>query len=120
MAGVDALLRRPWVDGPPGSAARRVLDRFAARHHVALDRVHECLEFPASLAIVAAGLAVAVVPALALPAADGVAVRLLDAPDLGARRLHLVHRRGRHEPSPAAGLLAEAIRAEAFRTKATS
>jgi DNA-binding transcriptional LysR family regulator len=111
VAGVDALLARPWIDGPAGSAARRVLDRVAAHHDVALDRAHECLEFPASLAIVAAGLAVAVVPALALPADEPPAIRLVDAPILGARRMHLVHRRGRHEPSPAARLVADAIRA---------
>jgi DNA-binding transcriptional LysR family regulator len=116
VADLEALLSRPWVDGPPGSAARRALDRIAAHHDVTLDRVHECLEFPAALAIVAAGLAVAVVPALALSgqrADDPPAIRLLDAPVLGARRLHLVHRRGRHEPSPAARLVADAIGARA-------
>jgi DNA-binding transcriptional LysR family regulator len=109
VAGVEALLARPWVDGPPGSAAQRALDRIAAHHDAVLDRAHECLEFPASLAIVAAGLAAAVVPALALPADEQAAVHVLHAPVAGARRLDLVHRRGRHEPSPATQLVAEAI-----------
>jgi DNA-binding transcriptional LysR family regulator len=113
VADLEALLSRPWVDGPAGSAARRVLDRVAAHHDVSLARTHECLEFPASLAIVAAGLAVAVVPAIALPSQPPPDVSLMDAPILGARRMHLVHRRGRHEPSPAARLVADAIRVAA-------
>jgi DNA-binding transcriptional LysR family regulator len=113
---VEALLARPWIDGPPGSAARRALDRIAAHHDTTLNRAHECLEFPAALAIVADGLAAAVVPALALPAHEHAAVGTLDAPGVGARRFDLVHRRGRHEPSPAAGLVAQAIRDRADRT----
>jgi DNA-binding transcriptional LysR family regulator len=112
LAGAEALLARPWVDGPPGSAMRRALDRLAARHGAVLDRPHECLEFPAVLAIVAAGLAAGVVPALALPA-DQAGVRVLPAPGAGTRRLELVHRRGRYEPSPAARLVVDALHAVA-------
>jgi DNA-binding transcriptional LysR family regulator len=120
VAGVEALLARPWVDGPVGSAARRALDRIAAHHDTVLNRAHECLEFPAALAIVAAGLAVAVVPALALPTLPGhgpAPVNVLDAPYIGARRIHMVHRRGRHEPSPAAELVAQAITAQAITAR---
>jgi DNA-binding transcriptional LysR family regulator len=113
VAGVEALLTRPWVDGPPGSAARRALDRIAAHHDVVLDRPHECLEFPASLAVVAAGLAAAAIPSLALPREPGARFVVLDAPSAGARRLDLVHRRGRNEPGPAAELVARAISARA-------
>jgi DNA-binding transcriptional LysR family regulator len=111
VAGVEALLTRPWVDGPPGSAAHQALDRIAAQHGTALNRAHECLEFPAALAIVAAGLAVAVVPTLALPTHQQAAVKVLNAPDIGARRIDMVHRSGRHEPSPAAEVVAQAISA---------
>jgi DNA-binding transcriptional LysR family regulator len=113
VAGVEALLTRPWVDGPPGSAARRALDRIAAHHDAVLDRPHECLEFPASLAVVAAGLAAAVIPSQALPREPTVRLAVLDASSAGARRLDLVHRRGRHEPGPAAELVARAITARA-------
>jgi DNA-binding transcriptional LysR family regulator len=108
LAGVEALLGRPWVDGPPGSVMRRALDRLATRYATVLDRPHECLEFPAVLAIVASGLAAGVVPALALPA-DLPGVRVLPAPAAGTRRLELVHRHGRHEPSPAARLVVDAL-----------
>lgn len=115
VAGVEALLTRPWIDGPPNSAAHRALERIAAHHDTVLNRVHECLEFPAALAIVAAGLAAAVVPALALPADEQAPVQLLNAPYVGARRIDMVHRRARHEPSPAAELVARAISARADR-----
>jgi DNA-binding transcriptional LysR family regulator len=113
VAGLETLLSRPWVDGPPASAARRALDRMAVHHDAVLDRPHECLEFPASLAVVAAGLAAAVIPNLALPREPGTRFVILDAPSAGARRLDLVHRRGRHEPGPAAELVARAITARA-------
>jgi DNA-binding transcriptional LysR family regulator len=112
LAGVEALLARPWVDGPPGSAARRALDRVAAHHDAVLDRPHECLEFPASLAVVAAGLAAAVIPALALPR-EPARIVVLDVRTAGSRRLDLIHRRGRHEPGPAAERVAQAIVARA-------
>ncbi|MGY0235413.1 LysR family transcriptional regulator [Longispora urticae] len=110
VGDLDVLRGRPWVDGPPGSALRRVLDRLSARHGLVLDRRHECMEFPAALALVAAGLAAAVVPALALRAGEAhPAVRTVALPLVGARRLDLLHRRGRHEPSPAARMVAEAV-----------
>lgn len=115
VSDLEVLRDRPWVDGPAGSAARRVLDRLCAQHGLVLDRRHECLEFPAALALVAAGLAAAVVPALATPE-EHPAVRAITTPLVGARRLDLLHRRGRHEPSPAARVVAAAIaaRADAF------
>lgn len=112
LSGIEALLSRAWVDGPRGSAVRQVLDRLAGRYDSLLDRPHECLEFPPALAIVAAGLAATVVPELALPA-DDATFQVIAAPAVGARRLVLVHRRGRHEQSPAVRLVAEAVRAQA-------
>jgi DNA-binding transcriptional LysR family regulator len=113
VAGIDALLTRPWVDGPAGSAVQQVLDRIAAHHDVTLHRVHECLEFPPALAIVAGGLAAAVVPTLALPPDDQATVVVVDGPVLGARRLDLIYRHGRHEPSPAARVVAQALKTRA-------
>jgi DNA-binding transcriptional LysR family regulator len=110
---VEDLLERPWVDGPTGSVARRSLDRIARHYGVALQRTHQCLEYPAALALVTAGLAVAVIPALALPSSPDPDIQLLPAAVLGARRLDLLHRRTRREPSPAAQIVIEAIRARA-------
>ncbi|MFC7243787.1 LysR family transcriptional regulator [Catellatospora aurea] len=119
VSDLDVLRDRPWVDGPPDTAVRRVLDRVCAQHGLTLDRRHECLEFPAALAVVAAGLAAAVVPALALPEQHP-AVRAITTPLVGARRLDLMHRRGRHEPSPAARLVAAAITTRAHDTAPSS
>jgi DNA-binding transcriptional LysR family regulator len=116
VAGVEALLTRPWVDGQAGSATRVVLDRIAAAHAVTLDRQHECVEFPAALALVAAGLAATVVPALALPADEPVEV--LTAATTATRHIDLIHRRGRRGLTPAAELVVSALRSHADRLAA--
>ncbi len=81
------MAERPWVDGPPGSAVRAVLDRLRATTGLRLSGRHVCLEFPAALALVDAGLAVALVPALALPDPPGPGTQLVDLPGLGARTI---------------------------------
>ena len=110
-AGLPGALARPWIESPPGSVARAALDRLAARHDVVLRREHECLEFPAALALVSVGLAAAVVPGLALPAELPAGVQVLDAPALGVRRIGVLYRAGRHEPPPAARVVLEALTA---------
>jgi DNA-binding transcriptional LysR family regulator len=114
VSGVEELLDRPWVDGPPGSAMRRVLDYVDSRYGVAVARPHECLEFPPALSIVAAGLAAAVVPALAI-SGDAAGIRFVDDSVVGSRRLDVEFRRGRHEPSPAARAVLSAIRTAVAR-----
>lgn len=95
---------RPWVVSSRGSAAEQVLLR-AARAGGWQPRVaHRALEFPAVLALVAAGLGAALLPRLALPDPDGRLARQVQAvpvPGLGARRLVARHRHSRHEPAPA-------------------
>jgi len=86
---ITDLAQRPWVDGPPGSAVRAVLDRLRATTRLPLPGVHTCLEFPAALALVDAGLAAALVPALALPELPGPGTRLVDVPGLGARTISI-------------------------------
>ncbi|MFG1924976.1 LysR family transcriptional regulator [Cryptosporangium sp. NPDC048952] len=109
---LNAALTRPWVGSPPGTAVHAALDRLAARHGVVLDREHEVLEYPAALALVEAGLAAAVVPGLALPAELPPGIRVLSAPALGVRRIGVLYRAGRHEPTPAARLVLQAITAK--------
>jgi len=84
---VTDLAQRPWVDGPHASAVRSVLDRLRATTGLPLPGTHVCLEFPAALALVDAGLAAALVPALALPDPPGPGTRLVDLPGLGARTI---------------------------------
>jgi DNA-binding transcriptional LysR family regulator len=94
----------PWVASAPNSAADRVLQRAARPGAWKPLIAHRALEFPAALALVAAGLGCALLPRLALPdpgsrlAHD---IRALPLPGLGARRLLARHRTARYEPSPA-------------------
>jgi DNA-binding transcriptional LysR family regulator len=81
------LAEQPWVDGPPGSAVRAVLDRVRRTTGLPLPGVHVCLEFPAALALVDAGLAATLVPALALPDPLGRGTRVVDLPGLSARTI---------------------------------
>ncbi len=96
---VSDLAERPWVDGPPGSAVRAVLDRLRATTALPLPGAHVCLEFPAALALVDAGLAAALVPALALPSRPGPGIRLVETPGLGARTISTYTQKTRR-PAP--------------------
>jgi DNA-binding transcriptional LysR family regulator len=112
--GDDEVLAGPWVAGPPGSAARAVLDRLASAGGQRLSVVHECLEFPAALALVDAGLGAALVPELALTQFGHARAQVhRGALDAGARVLTVAHRAGRNEPTPAADALLTALRQQA-------
>ena len=108
------VLAGPWVAGPPGSAARAALDRLAAAGAATPAVAHECLEFPAALALVDAGLGSALVPELALGQFEhSRAVVHRGALDAGARVLTVGHRAGRNEPAPAAAAVIAALRQQA-------
>lgn len=111
----DEVLAGTWIGGPPGSAARAALDRLALNAGVGrVDVRHECLEFPAALALVDAGLGAALVPELALtqfaPTQAHVHRGALDA---GARVLTVAHRTGRAEPTAATSAAITALRQQA-------
>lgn len=111
----DEVIAGPWIAGPPGSAARAALDRLAqASGGGSLDVRHTCLEFPAVLALVEAGLGAALVPRLALTqlAHPGVHVHR-GALDGGARVLTVAHRCGRAEPTAATSAVLAALRQQA-------
>jgi DNA-binding transcriptional LysR family regulator len=92
---------RPWVDGPPGSALGQALTRLRQTTGMAFPAAHSCNEFTAALAVVGAGLAGAFVPELALAViSPQPGVRILTPPGIGARRLGVIYRRSRHEPTP--------------------
>jgi DNA-binding transcriptional LysR family regulator len=114
--GLRAALELEWIAGPPGSATRSVLDRLGRDAGVRARIAHETLEFPAVLALVAAGLGLALVPRMALPAPENrrtAGLRTLDLPGLGARRLLARHRSSREEPSAAVRTVLDALAARA-------
>jgi DNA-binding transcriptional LysR family regulator len=93
---------RPWVDGPPTAALGQALARLRRTTGMAFPAAHSCNEFTAALAVVGAGLAGAFVPELALAViSPQPGVRILTPPGIGARRLGVLYRRSRHEPTPA-------------------
>jgi DNA-binding transcriptional LysR family regulator len=103
---------RPWVDAPPGSAVAQTLRRMRRTTGLAFPPAHSCVEFTAALAVVSAGLAGAFIPVLALGASPSMAeVRVLTAEGLGGRRLGVLYRDARHEPTPAVLALLAALRA---------
>ena len=112
------VLAGRWVAGPPGSAARAALDRLTAATGTGTAAVaHECLEFPAALALVSAGLGAALVPELALEQFADAGVRVHPGRfDAGARVLTVAHRAGRNEPSAAVRVVLEAVREQAAPT----
>lgn len=103
------LAERPWVDGPSGSAIGRALGRLRTSTTLGLPAAHTCLEFPAAFALVAGGMAAALVPDLALTVPLPTRVRIVNLPDLGARRISCLYRTSRHQPTPVIAALLDAL-----------
>lgn len=107
------LAERPWVDGPPTSAIGRALGRLRSDTALRLAAAHTCLEFPAALALVAGGMAAALVPDLALTHPLPAHVRIVNLPDLGARRISALYRTRRELPTPVIAAVLDALTAAA-------
>ena len=101
---------RPWVDGPPGSAVGQAMRRVRRTSTLRLPAAHLCQDFTAALVLVSAGFAGAFAPALALRPAAPENVRVLTLPGLGSRRIGVLYRRSRNEPTPAVRTVLEAMR----------
>jgi DNA-binding transcriptional LysR family regulator len=103
---------RPWVDSPPGTAVAQTLRRVRRITGLALPPAHSCIEHTAALALVTAGLAAAFIPELALAVAPlPASVRILSIDGLGGRRLGVLYRDARNEPTPAVQTVLAALRA---------
>ncbi|MFB9471005.1 LysR family transcriptional regulator [Nonomuraea salmonea] len=109
---VEDLMRRPWVAGDPAQACGQALERLAGLHGSEPRKVHVITEFGPTLALVAAGHGVAIVPELALLDVPEGEVRVSDIRDIGARRLDTVTRVSRTrsgEPDPVQAVVIKAI-----------
>jgi molybdate transport repressor ModE-like protein len=104
--GFGDLAARPWVAGPPSSAAGHALERLARDRGFTPRRAHVCIDYPATLALVAAGLGATIAPELALRDADRAAVRVTDLTGAGARRLDALVTAGRADRPAVEALLA--------------
>ncbi len=103
----------PWIAGPPDQACGHALERLAALHGFTPHRVHMIQEFPPTLALVAAGHGVAIVPSLALLDVPDGEVVVTGIPNVGARKLDAVTRLGRTrsgEPDPVQAVVIAALR----------
>jgi DNA-binding transcriptional LysR family regulator len=110
---LSAVAERPWIDGPPDSALGHAMARVRRTTGLTLPGRHQSHEFTAALALVAAGLAGAFVPELALIASAPADVRVVSIPGIGARRIGVLYRRSRREPTPAVRAVLDALRAAA-------
>ncbi|GAA3302854.1 LysR family transcriptional regulator [Dactylosporangium vinaceum] len=81
------LADRPWVAGSANSTTGQILDRVGRERGLTPRRVHECLDYPTVLALVAAGHGATIVPDLALRGVDRDEITVTTLPVAGARRL---------------------------------
>lgn len=106
---------RPWIDGSPGTALGYAMQRLRRVTGLPFPTVHSCREFAGALALVGAGAGGAFVPDLALAATPPPSgVRVSTPAGIGARRIGLLYRRGRHEPTPATRAVLDALRTAAL------
>lgn len=111
--GLADLGEVPWVAGPPDQACGHALERLAAAGGFTPRRVHVIEEFPPTLALVAAGHGVAIVPSMALLEVPVGEVVVTGIPDVGSRRLDAVTRLSRTrsgEPDPVQAVVIAALR----------
>ncbi|MBE7189538.1 LysR family transcriptional regulator [Jatrophihabitans endophyticus] len=104
---------RDWIDGPPDSATGQAMARVRRTTGLRLPAPHLCREFTAALAMVAVGLAGAILPELAFAASAPADIRVVSLPGLGARRIGVVYRSSRNEPTPAVRVVLDALRSAA-------
>jgi DNA-binding transcriptional LysR family regulator len=114
---LTAVAERPWVDGPPDSAVGQAMQRVRRSTGIRLPAAHQCAEFTAGLSLVAAGLGGAFIPQLAVDALSPRDVRVLSLPGLGARRIGVVYRRSRNEPTPVVRAVVDAFRTAADQAR---
>jgi molybdate transport repressor ModE-like protein len=103
---------RPWVEGPPESVTATVLERHRRTSGLPFRGAHACLEYPAVLDLVDAGLGAALVPHLALLNHPPRTAGVVELAGLGGRAIHAAYlrqRRGRR----VIGALLDSLRAAA-------
>ncbi|NUR85229.1 MAG: LysR family transcriptional regulator [Nonomuraea sp.] len=109
---LEELADAPWVAGEPDQACGQALDRLASLHGFEPRKVHVITDYVPTLALVAAGHGVAIVPALALLDVPEGWVLVSEIGGVGARRLDAVtriSRTGSGEPDPVQAVVISAI-----------
>lgn len=106
------LAHQPWIEGPPQSATSDVLRRHRTSTGLPFPARHFCVEYPAVLDLVDAGLGAALVPDLALDNHAPRQASVVELPGLGGRAIYAACRRRRARP-PLERALIEALHAAA-------
>ena len=107
---IEDLAKLTFVASEHGTAADRALQRLAKTLGSAIDTRHSTYDFDTTLALVAAGQGVALLPALALQGPGRTeGLRVVRLPGLGERQLFVRHRSSRHEPGPAVRAVVEVM-----------
>jgi DNA-binding transcriptional LysR family regulator len=107
------VAERPWIDGPSDSAVGQAMRRVRRASALKLPAAHLCEDFTAALVLVSAGFGAAFVTALALTASAPTGVREVALPGLGSRRIGVLYRRSRNEPTPIVRTVVDALRVAA-------
>lgn len=113
---LSAIAERPWIDGSSTSAVGQAMHRVRHTSTLRLPAAHHCQDFTAALALVSVGFGAALVPALALFGAPTDSVREVALPGLGSRRIGVMYRRSRNEPTSAVRTVFDELRAAAADT----
>jgi DNA-binding transcriptional LysR family regulator len=107
---LSALAAVPWVASPLENSCGRALERLARQHGFHPQRAHVCLEFPAVLALVAAGQGAAIVPLLGLVDGPARAVAVTAIRGVGFRWVAAVHRATGRDPEPVVRVVLDGLR----------
>ncbi|MFC4554166.1 LysR family transcriptional regulator [Georgenia faecalis] len=94
------LAGHTWLGVEPGTAAARAVERVARTLGTVPETAHRYADFDVAIALVAAGLGIALLPSLALQRVLPDGVQAVAVPGLGSRRLVVRHRVTRKEPRP--------------------
>ena len=105
-----ALAAVPWVASPVENSCGRALERLARQHGFHPRRAHVCIEFPAVLALVAAGQGAAIVPLLALVDTPARTIAVTGIRGVGFRWVAAVHRATGRDPEPVVRVVIDALR----------
>lgn len=117
---LSAIAERPWIDGSRTSAVGQAMRRVRHTSALRLPAAHLCQDFTAALALVSAGFGAALVPVLALFGTPTERVREVALPGLGSRRIGVLYRRSRNEPTAAVRTVLDELREAATHADSPS
>jgi DNA-binding transcriptional LysR family regulator len=105
----ETLHLHPWVVSPKGTTDRAVLNELASALGFAPRVAHECIEYASTVALVAAGAGLALVPELALRnPVSGVSV--VAGIEVGSRHILAAQRTTKRGSEPVVDAVVEALR----------